>query len=408
MAGSGAVIVLVFFGGVLLGFGVAWLVFRGRAATAKALVEEIFRENERLREEERRTLEDRLKAAFGDVSHDVLKKSTEQFLSLAGERFESERKLHGRDLETKKSLIDQQLQRMVSELDKVAGVVKELERDRENKFGELTKQLEETGKRTGELIRTTNTLKEALASSKSRGQWGERMAEDVLRIAGFVEKVNYEKQATLEESGGRPDFTFFLPRDRKLNMDVKFPYDNYIRYIESESDSDREQFRKQFLRDVRLRIKEVASREYIDPDGQKTVDYVLLFIPNEQIYAFINEQDAAILDDGIKSKVILCSPVTLFAVLAVIRAAVENFALEQTSNRILDLLGKFGRQWGKFVESFDKLGRWIDKSQMEYANLLTTRKRQLERPLGEIEELRRQREIDSDDSDDSDDRTLTE
>jgi len=408
MAGSGAVIVLVFFGGVLLGFGVAWLVFRGRAATAKALVEEIFRENERLREEERRTLEDRLKAAFGDVSHDVLKKSTEQFLSLAGERFESERKLHGRDLETKKSLIDQQLQRMVSELDKVAGVVKELEKDRENKFGELTKQLEETGKRTGELIRTTNTLKEALASSKSRGQWGERMAEDVLRIAGFVEKVNYEKQATLEESGGRPDFTFFLPRDRKLNMDVKFPYDNYIRYIESESDSDREQFRKQFLRDVRLRIKEVASREYIDPDGQKTVDYVLLFIPNEQIYAFINEQDAAILDDGIKSKVILCSPVTLFAVLAVIRAAVENFALEQTSNRILDLLGKFGRQWGKFVESFDKLGRWIDKSQMEYANLLTTRKRQLERPLGEIEELRRQREIDSDDSDDSDDRTLTE
>jgi len=405
MAGSGAVIVLVFFGGVLLGFGVAWLVFRGRAATAKALVEEIFRENERLREEERRTLEDRLKAAFGDVSHDVLKKSTEQFLSLAGERFESERKLHGRDLETKKSLIDQQLQRMVSELDKVAGVVKELEKDRENKFGELTKQLEETGKRTGELIRTTNTLKEALASSKSRGQWGERMAEDVLRIAGFVEKVNYEKQATLEESGGRPDFTFFLPRDRKLNMDVKFPYDNYIRYIESESDSDREQFRKQFLRDVRLRIKEVASREYIDPDGQKTVDYVLLFIPNEQIYAFINEQDAAILDDGIKSKVILCSPVTLFAVLAVIRAAVENFALEQTSNRILDLLGKFGRQWGKFVESFDKLGRWIDKSQMEYANLLTTRKRQLERPLGEIEELRRQREIDSDDSDD---RTLTE
>ncbi|MCD6308201.1 MAG: DNA recombination protein RmuC, partial [Candidatus Latescibacteria bacterium] len=314
--------------------------------------------------------------------------------------FDSERKLHGRDLDTKKSLIDQQLQRMVSELDKVAGVVRDLEKDRENKFGELTKQIEETGKRTGELIRTTNTLNEALASSKSRGQWGERMAEDVLRIAGFVEKINYVKQATIEESGGRPDFTFLLPRGRKLNMDVKFPYDNYMRYIESESDSDREQFRRRFLRDVRLRIREVASREYIDPDGRKTVDYVLLFIPNEQIYSFINEQDAAILDDGIRSKVILCSPVTLFAVLAVIRAAVENFALERTSDRILDLLGKFGKQWGMFVESFDKLGHWIDRSQVEYANLLTTRKNQLERPLNKIEELRRRREIETGGSED--------
>ncbi len=391
------VFIIVFAAGAAAGFAAAWAFFRAGNASARALADEIFRENERLRDEERRGLIDHLKAEFGSVSSDVLSKSTEQFLRLAGERFESERQLHGKDLDTRKSLIDQQLQRMVTELEKVSAVVRELEKDREKKFGDLARQLEETGRQTGELIRSTSTLREALASQKTRGQWGERMAEDVLRIAGFKEKMNYVKQTTLEESGGRPDFTFFLPKDRRLNMDVKFPYDNYVRFIETESESDREQFRRQFLKDVRQRIKEIASREYIDPDGQKTVDYVLLFIPNEQIYAFINEEDASILDEGIRSKVILCSPVTLFSVLAVIRAAVENFALEQTSNRILALLGKFNKQWGLFVDSFDKLGRFMDRAKDEYENLLGTRKRQLERPLAEIEELRTSRELEEGD-----------
>ena len=57
----------------------------------------------------------------------------------------------------------------------------------------------------------TQQLREALASSKVRGQWGERMAEDVLRLAGFLEGVNYRRQATLDERGGRPDYTFLMP-----------------------------------------------------------------------------------------------------------------------------------------------------------------------------------------------------
>jgi DNA recombination protein RmuC len=123
------------------------------------------------------------------------------------------------------------------------------------------------------------------------------------------------------------------------------------------------------------------------------VDYVLLFIPNEQIYAFIHEQDRTILDEGIKNKVILCSPITLFAVLAVIRQAVENFALEQTSSEILSLLGAFQKQWGKFVEKLESLGRRIGSVQEEYESLSTIRRRQLEKPLTKIEIIRKQREL---------------
>ncbi|HCP07087.1 MAG TPA: DNA recombination protein RmuC, partial [Synergistaceae bacterium] len=122
-------------------------------------------------------------------------------------------------------------------------------------------RLREVNERTADLNRTTGTLKEALSSSKARGQWGERMAEDILQMVGFVEGVNYARQRTLPGSGRRPDFTFLLPRGLTLNMDVKFPFDNYLAWLGATSDSERDQFRRSFLKDVRDRIREVASRD---------------------------------------------------------------------------------------------------------------------------------------------------
>jgi len=218
------------------------------------------------------------------------------------------------------------------------------------------------------------------------------MAEDVLQIAGFVEKVNYLKQKAVEGGSARPDFTFLLPNSLKLNMDVKFPLDNYLRFLEADSEVDKGKFRSAFLKDVKLRIKEVTTREYISPENN-TIDCVLLFIPNEQIYAFIHEQDSSILEDGLKDRVVFCSPITLFAVLAVIRQAVENFALAQTSNEILSLLGSFKKQWEAFLGKLEMVGKRIDDAMKEYETLTTTRKRQLEKPLQKIESLRTQRKL---------------
>ena len=139
----------------------------------------------------------------------------------------------------------------------------------------------------------------------------------------------------------------------------------------------------------------MVGREYINP-AENTLNYVLLFIPNEQIYAFIHQHAENLLDEALKKHVVFCSPITLFAVLAVIRQAVENFALERTSDRILGLLGAFKKQWGKFVDSLEKMGRRIADTQKEYENLTTTRRRQLEKPLNEIESLRTQRKIQAD------------
>ena len=294
------------------------------------------------------------------------------------------------ELDTKKQLIDQQLEAMNNRLEKVSSLIQDIEKDREGKFGELNTHLRTIGKQTENLTASTATLREALSSTRVRGQWGQRMAEDILRMIGFIEGINYKKQAPIEGSGSRPDFVFLLPGNLHMNMDVKFPFDNYLRFLEEDSDSTRDQYRAAFLRDVRDRIKEVTTREYIDPE-RGTVDYVLLFIPNESIYSFMHENDPGILDAALQNRVICCSPFTLFAVLAVVRQAVDNFALQKESDKIVSFFGRFYTEWEKFSGALNKLGKQLGSTQKTYDELVGPRKRKLERPLGQIEALRQQR-----------------
>jgi hypothetical protein len=79
---------------------------------------------------------------------------------------------------------------------------------------------------------------------------------------------------------------------------------------------------------------------------------------------------------------VLCSPSTLFAVLAVLRQAVDAFALERTSDEILQLLAGFADQWGRFTDQLDKVGRGLETTQRAYDALASTRRTQLERQLG--------------------------
>jgi DNA recombination protein RmuC len=144
--------------------------------------------------------------------------------------------------------------------------------------------------------------------------------------------------------------------------------------------------RREFLKDVRLRVREVTTRDYV---GAGTVDCVLLFIPNEQVYAFIQEQDRSILDDALRDKVVFCSPLTLFAVLAVIRQAVDNFQLSRTSHQILELLQGFEKQWDRFVDQMDKVGRNLKTAANAFDELEGTRRRGVERELEKIDAVRR-------------------
>jgi DNA recombination protein RmuC len=333
-----------------------------------------------------------MEKSFSALSSEALRQNSGQFLQIAGETLAKHTRTGEMELEGKKKLIDQTLESIKGDLGKVENLMRQLEQERATKYGEISKQLQMTAEQTGKLQETTSKLQTALASAKIRGQWGEKIAEDVLRLSGFIEGINYVKQQTQTESSGRPDYTFLLPQDLKLNMDVKFPLDNYMKYTEEESEELKRGYREQFLKDARNRIKEVTSRDYINPE-ENTVDYVVVFIPNEQVYCFINENDHTIIDEALKSNVILCSPFTLYAILAVIRKAAENFNIRRTAGEILSLMDIFYKQWAMFRESMDKMGKKLEDAREEYFRLMTTRSNQLEKVLVKIDSLKQQSEI---------------
>ena len=328
-------------------------------------------------------------AAFTD---DATQKAVDQLVKMSGQLVTSQSQLSEQNLESKKALIEQSIKEVRDNLKSVETLVSGLEKDRAKAYGELLSQLKTTSEQTIKLSETTGKLQAALGNTKIRGQWGERMADDILASIGFLEGANYRKQQVDPAGGSRPDYTFLLPNRLVLNMDVKFPLDNYLKYIDTDSEADREGFKAAFLKDSRQRIKEVTTRDYINPE-QNTVDYVLVLIPNEQVYRFINENDPDLLDYALRCKVVLCSPVTLYAVLALINQAVKNFKMEKGLAEIIAQIRVFTAQWQKFLESMDKMGKRLQDAQKEFETLTTTRKNMLERPLQRIEQIRHESDI---------------
>ncbi len=301
------------------------------------------------------------------------------------------------ELSAKKDVIDSRLDQvtdeMRAELGKLTKMVATLSDTSAQKFGQVDSSLRAHAEITQTLSDSARALREAMASPTARGQWGERMAEDVLRLAGFVENVNYVKQTQLDGGTGRPDFTFPLPKGHELYMDVKFPMAGYLRFMDATTDAERHAHRAAFLRDVRLRVKELSKRDYARESAKASVDYVLMFLPNEQLTGFIQEHDPQLIDDAMTQRVVMCSPLTLFAFLGVIRQAYDNFVIEQTSDQILALIGRFGVQWQKYSEALDRTKVKFEQLDRQFDELVGTRKRQLEKPLYQLEAVRRERNL---------------
>lgn len=372
--------------GFMAGAILVSIIYSRNKKSAKELAEELNRTTQFEKVRELENIIMRMKDSFGALSMEALGKSTDEFIKLANQKFQDQSRRSEDNLQSKKALIDNTLTGMKEELSKVQELVGKIEKERKESFGQLSEQLKNSVDQTQKLHESTAQLNKALSHSQVRGQWGERMAEDVLRVAGLIEGINYLKQKTLEE-GSRPDFTFLLPKNLRVNMDVKFPLTNYISYLNSDEASAKTEYKKQFLKDVRQRIKEVTTKDYINP-ADNTLDYVIIFIPNEQVYSFINENDMGLSEEALKNKVIISSPVTLYAILGVIRQAVDNFNLEKTTEEILNILSEFKKQWKMYKEGMERMGNKLESVQKEFLNLITTRKNQLEKPLNKIDSIR--------------------
>lgn len=351
--------VIGFIAGLVVGAGAAWFFHAQRRKAARTELED---------------LRTQLADTFNALAAQALDANTQRLTATVGAQ-----------LDGKKALIDQSVKDIHERLNQLGKYFREVEGERKSEFGRLSSSVTS-------LARTTGELHQMLASSQRRGAWGERMAEDILRLAGLIEDVNYRKQSSADADEGRPDFTFLLPNDLAANMDVKFPLESYRAYLDADADPARQAARDQLVKDVRGHVRAVASRGYIDPRGG-TVPWVLVFLPSEQLFALVLEAQPDLIDEALGRSVVLTGPMTLYAMLAVIRQAAEQANLMRTADEVLQLLGTFNKQWQRFNESLDKLGSQLDTVQKTFEHLRSTRSNQLTRPLEKIEDLRQQRDL---------------
>lgn len=379
-------LLFAFVAGLLAGVVIFWLVARLRERDTASLARELVRQAETAKTKEVELLTSNMRDSVKALTSELITGGVRQLNDAARESLSRYTDENQAGLETKKGLIDQSLASMNVKLEKVNLLVSELEKVRAEKYGELSKQLIDASSATTKLRDSADQLRGILSNPTARGQWGERLAEDVLRAAGLVEGINYKKQLAMQ-SGCRPDFTFLLPNGLVLNMDVKFPLDNYLKSFDCASDAERKVCTDQFKRDVQKTIKQVHERGYID-SSENTVDYAILFVPNERVLSFLNECDATAIDGALRNKVVICSPFTLYAVLVVIRQAMDNFTFAQTTSEMLDLHAAFHKEWAKFTGAFDDIKESIDRLQESFETLITTRRRKLDGVLGKIDALR--------------------
>ena len=362
-------IILAFIGGVVLGALVATVAayLRGRG--------------------ERDAMERQFRDAFAGLSVQALASNSEQFLRLARENLAGQTTAGAAELDSRKQLIDKSIQQVTERLEGIRDITGKLEAARKQDYGSLSQRLTETLGQVDRLRQTTEDLRSALAHPQRRGQWGERMADDILQAAGMIEGVNYTKQQTVAGTGRRPDFTFNLPNGVKLNMDAKFPLDNYLKHVEADDPAEKAKAAQSFISDLRIQVRAIASREYIDP-STGTADFALMFIPNEQMFAFIQEMGRTLLEEAAQKRVLWVGPLSLLAVLAIARQAAESANLSRQADQALALLGEFAKQWTNFKDEMDKLGQRLDAAVKQFQSLSSTRANALERPLLKLQQLR--------------------
>ena len=306
----------------------------------------------------------------------------------------------------------------------IKGIVSEIIENEESQIYKLLNRSDQTVKdfleKTGEIKSSitgvdqqTRNLISVLNNNQSRGQWAEFQVEDLLEIMEYKEGLHYQTQKRMS-SGTIPDFTFYLPENKTINMDSKFPLTNYMEIAKLNRDLEDETLdelarkeitesirskNKEFLdKAIKTKIDETSSREGYISAEEGTVDFVLMYIPLENLYHFlltseIGANRTPVIQYAFSKKVILVSPQTLMAYLETIRHSMKLFSLQTDTKNILATHEKIKLEIRKFIESFDDVTKRLDQTVKSFEALKTTRVNKLEKSFEELDSVNKELEV---------------
>jgi DNA recombination protein RmuC len=352
-------VIVALIGGILLGIGLFYILRRGQGSGDQ-------------------DFKDSIEEKLEELVPKALMEANEYLVRTARESLASESKQNKIDFENKR----EEISRMVKGLEEYLKVA---EKERIDSFSSLKTSVEESREITKQLSVSTESLKKVLSNNQLRGQFGEQVADDLLKMAGFVRGEDYEFNKEQAGSETRPDFAIFLPDRTRINVDSKFPYANLQRMSETEDKEMKAKYMKLFESDVKEKIKQVTSRDYISPED-KTVDFVILFIPNEMIFSYIYDKMPELSQEAMESKVVLAGPFSFTAMLRMIKQAYENFRVQKNIYNIIGHVKAFEKEFDTFSGEFYKIGDRIGSLQKQYESVSGTRFNQLVRRIDKVKQ----------------------
>lgn len=232
-------------------------------------------------------------------------------------------------------------------LDKAASVIRDV--------GKEVGQMSEIG-------RSMQELQDFLKSPKLRGNIGEQVLKDL--ISQMIPKNSFHLQYQFK-TGERVDAAIKTDAGI-LTIDSKFPMENFQKMVKAESEKEKEEFRKEFVRDIKKHI-DAISKKYILPD-EGTMDFALMYIPSENVFNELTNI-TEVSDYARKARVFPVSPNTLYAHLHMILLSFEGKKIEARSRQVLRLLRALQIDYTKVQENVGVLGKHITNASAQFSNV---------------------------------------
>ena len=310
------------------------------------------------------------------VNKEMLKMSELQTKNseLNNEKLERFQKNIVESLNTRFEHINTQIAEKISELNKkVEDKLKEgFESTSETmaQVRERLKVIDEAQKNMELLSKDVVSLRSIMEGNQTRGQYGEYQLNMVLNNVFGDTTGCYQEQYTIKKGKDgndvRADAVVFMPEPNKMIcIDSKFPFQDYERMFNAESEEEKERYKKDFARAVKQHITTIKDKYIIEG---KTAPEALMFIPNDGVFAFIHHDLMEVVDYAREKSVILTSPSTLPAILVTInmvRIETERAKNVREITEQLNALGKqfelFAKEWTSFSNQLDLASRTREK-----------------------------------------------
>ena len=295
---------------------------------------------------------------FHALSSRALQANNDQFLQLARESFGRLAEAANSDLEKRQTAISELVRPVRDSLEKVDEKIEKLEHARTFAYASLSEQVRALLDTQNALRTETGNLVKALRAPAVRGRWGEMQLQRVVEMAGMLEHCDFVQQQTVEGDEGRlrPDLVVRFPGGKRMVVDAKAPLAAYLDALEATTEDARAAHLAAHARQLRNHVSQLARKAYWD-QFEHTPEFVVLFVPNEAVFAAAMEQDPALMEGAFAERVLLASPTTLIALLRAAAFGWRQERLAQDAQEIASLGRELHKRLGRLGEHFAKLGR---------------------------------------------------